>query len=149
MRRCGCCAAMRSPSATPACANCVPQLGGPSAHLEALLLAQRGLLVDQQAPPCCTDRGSATEIPRDIVAYRLINPVLRGLVNYFAVGHSGKCFNIIKDWVEKKVRRHLARAQKRNGFGWEQWSRQWLYGTLGLFHGYQVRYGKPKVAPAR
>ena len=26
----------------------------------------------------------------------LINPVLRGWVNYFAVGHSSECFNIIK-----------------------------------------------------
>jgi RNA-directed DNA polymerase len=74
--------------------------------------------------------------------------VLRGWVNYFAVGHSGKCFNIIKDWVEKKVRRHLARAQKRKGFGWEQWSSPWLYDTLKLFNGYRVQYGRPKVALA-
>src|ERR1019366_4101252 len=32
----------------------------------------------------------------------LINPVLRGWVNYFAVGHSSECFSFIKDWVEKK-----------------------------------------------
>jgi RNA-directed DNA polymerase len=52
----------------------------------------------------------------------LISPMLRGWVDDFAVGHSSECFGYIKDWVEKKVRRHLARAQKRRGFGWEQWS---------------------------
>ena len=60
----------------------------------------------------------------------LINPVLRGWVNYFALGHSSECFSYIKDWVEKKVRRHLAQARKRGGFGWEQWSKPWLYDTL-------------------
>ncbi len=38
----------------------------------------------------------------------LINPMLRGWVNYFAVGHSSECFGFIKDWVEKKVRRQCA-----------------------------------------
>src|SRR5450756_311632 len=55
---------------------------------------------------------------------QLINPVLRGWVNYFAVGHSSECFNFIKHWVEKKVRRHIGRAQKRKGFGWKRWSRR-------------------------
>ena len=35
----------------------------------------------------------------------LINPMLRGWVNYFAVGNSSECFAYIRDWVEKKVRR--------------------------------------------
>ena len=30
-----------------------------------------------------------------------INPILRGWVNYFAVGHSSRCFAYIRDWVEK------------------------------------------------
>jgi RNA-directed DNA polymerase len=33
----------------------------------------------------------------------LINPVLRGCVNYFAVGNSGEFFSFIQDWVERKV----------------------------------------------
>jgi RNA-directed DNA polymerase len=78
-----------------------------------------------------------------------INPKLRGWVNYFAVGNSSRCLNYIRDWVEKKVRRHLARARNRKGFGWKRWSKRWLYDALKLFNGYQVRYyGTTKVAPA-
>ncbi len=80
-----------------------------------------------------------------------INPILRGWVNYFAVGHSSRCFSYIRNWVEKKIRRHLGRACKRQGFGWKRWSRRWLYDVLGLFDGYRVAYVQPasKVAPAR
>jgi RNA-directed DNA polymerase len=78
----------------------------------------------------------------------LINPILRGWVNYFAVGHSSRCFSYIQDWVEKKIRRHIRRAQKRHGFGWKTWSRQRLGATLGLFNSYRVRSRAPKVSPA-
>ena len=80
----------------------------------------------------------------------LLNPILRGWVNYFAVGHSSRCFNFVRDWVEKKIRRHMMRARKRQGFGWKRWSRQWLYETLGLFDGYRLRrHDTPKVLPVR
>ena len=78
----------------------------------------------------------------------LINPMLRGWVNYFAVGHSSECFSYIKDWVEKKVRRHLAQARKRKGFCWKRWNRSWLYDTLRLFNSYRVRRDGLKAAPA-
>jgi RNA-directed DNA polymerase len=68
----------------------------------------------------------------------LINPILRGWVRYFAVGHSSRCFSYTQLWVEKKIRRHLMRARERSGFGWKRWSRKWLYTTLGLFGDYRV-----------
>ena len=77
--------------------------------------------------------------PVDRVIY-LINPILRGWVNYFRVGNSSECFGYIKDWVEKKIRRHLMYARKRRGFGWNRWSRAWFYDTLGLFNDYGVRH---------
>jgi len=70
----------------------------------------------------------------------LINPILRGWVNYFRIGHSSKCFGYVKGWVEKKIRRHLQRARKRHGFGWKRWSSAWLYNTLGLYNDYKIRY---------
>jgi len=70
----------------------------------------------------------------------LINPILRGWINYFRIGNSSECFAYVRDWVEKKIRRHLMRVRKRHGFGWNRWSRDWLYNTLGLYNDYQVRY---------
>ena len=77
--------------------------------------------------------------PLDRVIY-LINPILRGWVNYFRVGHSSRCLGYVKDWVLKKVRRHLMRARKLKGFGWNRWSNRWLYEEQGLYGDYKVRY---------
>jgi RNA-directed DNA polymerase len=79
-----------------------------------------------------------------------INPILRGWVNYFAVGDSSECFSFVRDWVEKKVRGHLMRARERTGLGWKRWSRQWLYEQLGLYNDYRLRrpWSLPKVQPA-
>jgi len=79
-----------------------------------------------------------------------INPILRGWVNYFRVGHSSSCFSMVKHWVEKKVRQHLMRARGRKGYGWKRWSSEWLYDRLGLFNDYQLRrWSGAKVAPVR
>jgi RNA-directed DNA polymerase len=59
----------------------------------------------------------------------------------------GECFAYIRDWVEKKIRSHLARARQRQGFGWKRWH-QWLYGTLGLYQEYLVAYQPRSEAAA-
>lgn len=79
-----------------------------------------------------------------------INPILRGWTNYFRIGNSSRRFGYIRDWVERKVRRHLMRSRKRKGFGWKRWSSQWIYQGLGLFNDYQIRYHQQmKVSPAQ
>jgi len=87
--------------------------------------------------------------PAERVVQR-INPKLRGWVNYFAIGDASSCFGFVRDWVEKKMRRHLMGARNRRGFGWKRWSRRWLYDELGLFSHYRVRRGSssPKALPA-
>ena len=79
----------------------------------------------------------------------LINPKLRGWMNYFRIGNAGKCFSYVRDWVEKKVRRHLMRARNWRGFGWNRWRRDWLYQNLGLYNDYKVRYYRPESAASR
>jgi RNA-directed DNA polymerase len=70
----------------------------------------------------------------------MINPILRGWVNYFRVGNAARCFGFVKEWVERKVRRHLMRARSRRGFGWKRWSTAWIYTALGVFNDYRVQY---------
>jgi RNA-directed DNA polymerase len=79
-----------------------------------------------------------------------INPIIRGWVNYFAIGDSSRCFSLVRDWVEKKIRLHLMRARERAGFGWRRWSRTWLYKKLGLHKDYRLRrpWSLPKAKSA-
>jgi RNA-directed DNA polymerase len=87
--------------------------------------------------------------PLDRIIF-LINPILRGWVNYYRIGNSTRCFSYVRDWVEKKTRRHLMKARLWKGFGWETWSKRWLYQTLGLYSDYKIRYYQQlKVSPVR
>jgi RNA-directed DNA polymerase len=82
-------------------------------------------------------RRSQSQPVNGVVA--VINPILRGWVNYFAIGHSSRCLQFVQRWVELKIRRHMMRSRNRRGFGWERWTTQRLYATLGLFNSYRVR----------
>jgi RNA-directed DNA polymerase len=61
-------------------------------------------------------------LPIQAAAPAQVNPVLRGWVNYFRVGNSGRAFDKVKYEVERKVRRLAAKKCKRKGFGWKRWS---------------------------
>jgi RNA-directed DNA polymerase len=75
-----------------------------------------------------------------------INPILRGWVNYFRIGHSSRCFSRIRCWVEMKIRRHMMRARLRKGMGWKRWTSEWIYRVLGLYNDYRLK--RPALAKA-
>jgi RNA-directed DNA polymerase len=59
-------------------------------------------------------------------------------VQYFRVGNSGKSFNYVKDWLTKKIRRHIMRSKKRGGFGWKRWSNKELYGRYKIYSDFHL-----------
>lgn len=75
----------------------------------------------------------------------LINPILRGWVQYFKIGNSSKVFGYVKDWLTKKIRRHLMKAKGRSGFGWKRWSTKGLYAIYNIYSDFRV--SPRKVSP--
>lgn len=70
-----------------------------------------------------------------------VNQIVRGWVNYFRRANSSRTFDVVREAVEKKVRRFAMKKRKRKGFGWRRWSSEVVYGAWGLFDDYRVRYG--------
>jgi RNA-directed DNA polymerase len=81
-------------------------------------------------------------VPLEVVIQD-INPVIRGWVNYFRIGHSNRAFREIRQYIVKKSMRYIRRKQLKQGFGWKTWTSEVLYGQYGLFYGYQL---PPKAA---
>jgi len=76
-----------------------------------------------------------------------INPILRGWVNYFRVGHSWKAFYYIKDWLNERMRRHLMRSKGQKGYGWKQWSTKGLFAVYNIYNDFKLT--RVAVAPDR
>ena len=78
---------------------------------------------------------------------KTINPILRGWINHFRIGNSGKVFSNIKNWLDKKMRRHLMRSKGKKGFGWKRWSTKVLWSIYNVYNDFQIRYWK--ASPVR
>lgn len=74
-----------------------------------------------------------------------VNPVVRGWVNYFRIGHSARSLQKVRSFVMYRLRRYMRRKQKRHGYGWRKLPNEFFYRTLGLFYDYRV-VGRPRPA---
>lgn len=69
---------------------------------------------------------------------REINPVVRGWVNYFRIGHSAATFHKVRDYIVKRTMRYVRRKQLKKGYGWKKLDSDVVYGRWGLFYDYRV-----------
>jgi RNA-directed DNA polymerase len=81
-------------------------------------------------------------VPVEIVVREVINPRVRGWVNYFRWGHSSQDLKYVRWQVDVKVRRFASRQRpkRRGGRRWTTWSKQELYEEWKLFQDYRVSW---------
>jgi len=74
------------------------------------------------------------------VVRRIVNPRVRGWVNYFRWGNAGRDLAFLAWQVERKIRRFASRQRpkRRGGRAWTTWSTEEIYEAWGLFHAYRV-----------
>jgi RNA-directed DNA polymerase len=68
------------------------------------------------------------------------NRYMVGWTNYFSLGNSGKILSKIAQHVNRRVRRVLQRRKGNSGYGWQKMDSEYIYGKLGLFYNYKVKW---------
>lgn len=77
------------------------------------------------------------------VVQEVVNPRVRGWVNYFHWGNAGRDLSYVAWQVDLKVRRFASRQRPKKRRGkrsWTTWSAKDIYETWGLFHDYGVAW---------
>ncbi len=82
--------------------------------------------------------------PVEWVVKYVVNPVVRGWVNYFRWGNAGRDLTFVRWQVDQKVRRFASRQRpkRRGGRNWTTWSPKEIYGKWGLYSDYRVTWGQ-------
>ena len=80
-------------------------------------------------------------VPVEEVVQQVVNPRVRGWVNYFRWGNSGWDLRFVGGQVEMKVRKFASRQRPKRTKGrrrWTTWSKQVIYGDWSLYSDYRV-----------
>lgn len=84
-------------------------------------------------------------VPVEKVVKEEVNPRVRGFVDYFRWGNSGRELSFVAWQVDQKVRRFASRQRpkrkpKKGGRGWSTWSTKEIYEDWGLYSDYRVAW---------
>jgi RNA-directed DNA polymerase len=81
-------------------------------------------------------------VPVARLVKEVVNPRVRGWVNYFRWGNAGDDLSYVAWQVDMKVRRFASRQRpkRRGGRSWTTWSTKEIYESWGLFHDYGVAW---------
>jgi RNA-directed DNA polymerase len=81
-------------------------------------------------------------IPVKKVVKEILNPRLRGWVEYFKWGNSGKELQHVRWQIDMKIRKFASRQRpkRRGGRRWTKWRTQEIYEDWGLFNDYHVSW---------
>jgi RNA-directed DNA polymerase len=81
-------------------------------------------------------------VPVEEVVQDVVNPRVRGWVNYFKWGHSSQDLKFVRWQVDTKVRRFASRQRpkRRGGRCWTAWSMHEIYEEWRLFNNYRVSW---------
>jgi RNA-directed DNA polymerase len=81
-------------------------------------------------------------VPIANVVREVVNPRVRGWVNYFRWGNSGAALSFLHWQVDKKVRLFATRQRpkRRGGRRWTTWRTDEIYGEWGLYSDYAVSW---------
>ena len=71
-----------------------------------------------------------------------LNPVIRGWVNYYKQANSSKKFGKIKWYIANRVRKFMRRRRNKSGYGYKEYSEDYLYTKLGLYRDYRLGWTK-------
>lgn len=84
-------------------------------------------------------------IPIKRVVQEIVNPRVRGWVNYFRWGNASQDLSFVSWQVDMKIRRFATRQRPKNkpkkgGRRWTTWSTEQIYTDWGLFSDYRVAW---------
>jgi len=74
-----------------------------------------------------------------------LNPVLRGWMNYFRVGNSGRTLSKVQQYAVKRIRLFIRKNKGRTGYGWKEFPNEYLYDKLGLYKNVRVNWMPTRV----